>query len=60
MAYAPRVSDRVESDWKTGAHVASFVMWASSIEQAIKKGGWYWVPVVLGLMGHVATALAKD
>ena len=36
-------------------HSASLTLWASSLHKAAKKGGPYWIPVVLDALGHVAT-----
>jgi hypothetical protein len=40
---------------REAAHGASVTLWASSLDKAAKKGGLYWIPVVLGALGHIAT-----
>ena len=52
------VSSTEKQEARKVAHGLSAALWLSSVDKAAKKGGPYWIPVVLGALGHVATEIA--
>jgi hypothetical protein len=42
---------------RTRAHGISALLWLSSLNKAVKKGGTYWLPVIVGALGHIATEM---
>jgi hypothetical protein len=44
---------------RTVAHGVSAALWVSSLDKAAKKGGLYWIPVVMGALGHLLTEFAS-
>lgn len=38
---------------KVLGHVVSAALWMSTLDTAVRRGGAYWIPVAVGLAGHV-------
>lgn len=50
---AQKVQPARNDDWRVATHLLSMAMWGSSLDNAVKKGGASWAPVILGGLGHL-------
>ncbi len=53
MAQRTAIASADDGDWRKALHAASFASWSMSLDKAVRRGGVYWIPVVLGGIGHL-------
>jgi hypothetical protein len=57
VAQRTAIASADDDDWRKALHVASFAFWSTSLDKAVRRGGVYWIPVVIGGIGHLVAWL---